>query len=363
MKEVTEQDNRNKMKAFFKIRKEGIRMKHWKWVSLLLCISVVSFSFRVLPAYGQIKLNYSNFFPPTHFNAILGDSWAKEIEKRTNGRVTFSQFPGGALLKGPEMYDGVMKGVSDVGMSLFAYTAGRFPIMESLDLPMGYPSGKVATFVANDFYNRFKPKEVGGVKLFYLHAHGPGLLHSKKEVKKLEDVRGLKIRATGFSAKVASALGGAPVAMGQGGAYEALQKGVVDATLSPMEVLKGWKQAEVIKFTIDCYGVGYTTAMYVIMNLSKWNALPKDIQEVFEKVSAEWIPKHAEGWDKADREGREYSLSLGNKIIPLSAKEHERWIKAVRPVLDEYAKSLEGKGLPGNEYVKVIGELIKKHNK
>jgi len=294
-----------------------------------------------------IKLTYSNFFPPTHFNSKLAEEWAKEIEKRTNGKVSFSFFHGGALLKGPEIYDGVMKGATDLGMSLFAYTAGRFPLMEALDLPIGYPTGKVATLVANDFYNKFKPKELEGVKVLYLHAHGPGLLHSKKEVKKLEDLKGLKVRCTGFSAKAASALGAVPVAMGQGEAYEALQKGVVDATLSPIEVLKGWKQAEVIKYTVECYSVGYTTAMYVIMNKAKWDALPDDVKKVFEEVSKEWIAKHAEGWDKADQEGREYTLSLKNTIIPLSKEESDRWANAVRPVIDEQQKASQTKAYLG----------------
>lgn len=327
---------------------------------------IVGFSLGLLPAIATaqtIKLTYSNFFPPTHFNSKLAEEWGKEIEKRTNGKVSFSFFHGGALLKGPEIYDGVMKGASDLGMSLFAYTAGRFPVMEALDLPIGYPSGKVATMVANDFFKKFQPKELAGVKVLYLHAHGPGLLHSKKEVKTLEDLKGLKVRCTGFSAKAAAALGAVPVAMGQGEAYEALQKGVVEATLAPIEVLKGWKQAEVIKYTVECYSVGYTTAMYIIMNEAKWNSLPDDVKKVFEEVSNEWIPKHAEGWDKADQEGREFTLSLGNKIIPLSKEESDKWAKAVAPVIDEQIKALEGKGLAGAEYVKFIKDSIAKYSK
>lgn len=312
---------------------------------------------------GTIQLTYSNFFPPTHFNAVLGVSWAEEIEKRTNGQVKFTHFPGGSLAKGPEMYDGVSRGITDLGMSLFAYTAGRFPVMEALDLPMGYPNGYTATMVANDFYNKFKPEEISGVKMLYLHAHGPGLLHSKKPVNKLEDMRGLKVRCTGFSARAATALGGVPVAMGQGAAYEALQKGVVEATLAPIEVLKGWKQAEVINYTTECFSVGYTTAMYVIMNEHKWNSLPDDVKKVFEEVSEEWIPKHARGWDEADDEGREFSLSQGNEIIPLSEEESNLWAYNVRPVIDDYAAELEKKGMPGKEYVDFIRESIQKYSK
>lgn len=321
---------------------------------------VFLFSFAPVTHGKAVSLNYANFFPPTHIQAKLGESWIKEIEKRTGGKVKITYFPGGALLKGNQIYDGVLKGVADIGMSCFAYTRGRFPAIEAIDLPMGYPSGRVATCVINEFYKRFRPKELDEVKVLYLHAHGPGLLHSKKPVYKLEDLKGLKIRSTGFSAKVAKALGAVPVAMPQGGTYEALQKGVVDATFSPIEVLKGWKQAEVIKYTVECYSIGYTTGFYVVMNKRKWEALPEDVKKVFEEVSAEWIGKHGEAWDSSDEEGRKYTLSLGNEIIPLSAEESARWAKAVRVVIDEYVASVEKKGLPGKEYVEAIRDLIKK---
>ncbi len=330
----------------------------------LIIVLGVFFMFGANTAQAKaIELSYSNFFPPTHIQAKLGDSWAKEIEKRTKGKVKITYYPGGALLKGPKMYDGVLKGISDIGMSVFGYSRGVFPSMEAIDLPMGYPTGKAATAIINEFYNHFMPKELNKVKVMYLHAHGPGLLHSKKAVYKMEDLKGLKIRSYGFNAKVAKALGGVPVAMGQGGVYEALQKGVVDATLSPIEVLKGWKQGEVIKYTIECYSVGYTAGMYVLMNLNKWNALPKDIQKVILEVNKEWIPKHGQAWDDSDAAGREFTLSLGNKIIPLSKAEGARWAKAASPVIEGYVKAKAAKGLPAKDYVDFLKAAVMKHSK
>ena len=324
---------------------------------------LVSLMIATVPsAKGEtINLTYSNFFPPTHIHGKLGDAWAKEIGERTNGKVKITYFPGGALLKGPQMYDGILKGITDIGTSCFAYTRGRFPVMEAIDLPLGYPSGRVATLIINDFYKEFQPKELAEVKVLYLHAHGPGLLHSKKPVYRLEDLKGMKVRSTGFFAKVCKALGAAPVAMSMGETYEALQKGVVEATVSPIEALKGWKQAEVIKYTTESYSIGYTTGFYVMMNKKKWNSLPKDVQKVFNEVSTEWIAKHAEAWDVIDVEGRKYTLSLGNKIIPLAKEESARWAKAVKPVIDEWIRSAEGKGFPGKTYVETIRKLIKKY--
>jgi TRAP-type C4-dicarboxylate transport system substrate-binding protein len=235
--------------------------------------------------------------------------------------------------------------------------------MEALDLPLGYPNGQVATRVANDFYLKMKPKELAGVKVLYLHAHGPGLLHTIKPVRKLEDLRGMKIRSTGLSKKVVSALGGVPVSMPQGETYEALQKGVAEGTFTPIETLKGWKQAEVIKSTTDCRSVGYTTTMFVVMNLKKWNALPPDVQRVFEQVSAEWIDVHGKTWDDLDREGRNFTLSLKNQIIPLSKAENARWKAAVKPVINEYIKTAEGKGIQGRAAVQEAESLIKKYSK
>lgn len=312
---------------------------------------------------GPVKLTYSIFFPPAHGQAEAGMAWAKEIEKRSDGRVRIDVFAGGTLTPAPEVYDGVVNGISDIGMSCFAYTRGRFPIMEALDLPMGYPSGKVATLVANGYYQAMKPQSLDEVKVLYLHAHGPGLLHSKKPVRRMEDLKGMKIRSTGFSAKVAEALGAAPVAMPQGDTYEALQKGVVDGTFTPIETLKGWKQAEVVKYTTDCPDIGYTTAMFVVMNLKKWNALPDDIKKIFDDVSEEWIAKHGEAWDLLDQEGRDYALSLNNEIISLPAEENQRWVEAVAPVIDSYRKSTNEKALPGDRAIAEIRRLLTEYGK
>ena len=314
-------------------------------------------------AGAATSLTYSIFFPPTHAQTKAAESWAKEIEKRSAGNVKISLFPGGTLTPADQCYDGVVKGISDIGMSAFAYTRGRFPAMEALDLPLGYPNGRVATRVANEFYLSMKPKALENVKVLYLHAHGPGLLHTKKPVKKLDDLKGMKVRSTGFSAKVVEALGAVPVAMPQGETYEALSKGIVDGTIGPIEVLKGWKQGEVVKSTTDCFDVGYTTVFFVVMNLKKWNSLPPDTRKVLDDVSREWIDVHGKAWDEADKEGRAFTKSLGNQVIPLSAQESARWKKAVRPTIEEYVKNAEQKGVPGRKSVKEAESLIGKYRK
>ncbi|MDD5474879.1 MAG: C4-dicarboxylate ABC transporter substrate-binding protein, partial [Syntrophales bacterium] len=107
--------------------------------------------------------------------------------------------------------------------------------------------------------------------------------------------------------------------------------------------------------------IGYTTAMFVVMNLRKWNALPADIQKIFEEVSAEWIERHGAVWDKDDDEGRAYTLELGNEIIPLSGGESARWTEAVKPILDEYVANTQSQGVPGEAALSEVQKLLEKH--
>ncbi len=307
-------------------------------------------------------LRYSIFFPPTHDQCKAGIAWAEEVEKRTDGRVKVTVFPAGTLTKANQCYDGVVNGISDIGMSCFAYTRGRFPIMEAVDLPHGYPNGQVATHVATEFYRIMKPKELNDVKVLYIHAHGPGLLHTKKPVQTLADLKGMKIRSTGLSAKVAESLGAVPVAMPQPATYEALQKGVVEGTFSPIETLKGWKQAEVIKYTTNCSTIGYTTAMFVVMNKRTWNSLPDDLQAIIEDINTEWLEVHGKAWDKSDEDGRAYTLSLGNEILPLPRDEETQWSNAVGPIIDEYRQGTNAHDLPGDKAVSEVKRLIKHYS-
>jgi len=334
-----------------------------KNIFLFFIVTVIGIAFMLPGAIkaeaAPTKLTFSIFFPPAHGQTKAAMDWAKEVEKKSNGKVQITIFPAGTLTKAPQCYSGVVKGISDLGFSLFAYTRGRFPVMAAVDLPMGYPNGKVASRVAQEFAKAFNPMELHDVKVLYLHAHGPGLLHTKKPVKKLEDLKGMKIRATGLSAKVVKALGGVPVAMPQGGTYEALQKGVVEGTFGPLEVLKGWKQAEVVKYTTECYGVGYTTTFFIVMNLGKWNALPDDVKKVFDEVSEKYVDVHGKVWDSTDVEGRKYTQKLGNKIITLSDEENARWRKAAAPVIDDFIKNTPY----GEMYVNKIKELMEKYSK
>jgi TRAP-type C4-dicarboxylate transport system substrate-binding protein len=96
------------------------------------------------------------------------------------------------------------------------------------------------------------------------------------------------------------------------------------------------------------------------MNKDKWNALPADVKKTIQEINEEWMVKQGANWDEIDKGGKEYTQSLGNKIVSLSKEEDARWAKAVQPLLDEYVKNMKDKGLPGEEVLKFYQEEMKK---
>jgi TRAP-type C4-dicarboxylate transport system substrate-binding protein len=310
-----------------------------------------------------ITLKFSNFFPAPHKNSIIMEQWCKEIEKRTNGKVRFNYFPGATLTPPSQTYDSVVKGIADVGEALFGYTMGKFPLAQALDLPLGARSAYVATRMTNEFYRKFKPKEFDDVKVMFFHAHGPGILNTRKPIQKLEDMKGLKVRSSGQTAQIVKALGGAPVGIPQTETYDALSKGVVDGAMSPLEAMKGWKLGEVAMCHTLNYGSAYSSGFFVVMNKRKWSSIPADSQKIIEQINEEWIEKQGRLWDEIDKEGLEFVKARGNKIIALSAQEDARWAAAAKPVIDDYVKKTKAKGLPAREVVNFLQDYLKKHQK
>jgi len=290
----------------------------------------------------------------------LAEAWCKAVEERTNGQVKIEYYPGQTLTKAKQCYDGTIYGLSDIGFSVFGYTRGRFPVMAAVDLPVGYTSGAQATRVANAVYDKFKPKELRDTQVMYLHAHGPGLVHSRnKPILRLEDMKGLKFRSTGTSALAVKALGGTPVPKPMPEAYQMLQKGVVDGSVYPLESNKGWRLGEVTHYATAAYTAAYTTTFFVVMNKGKWVSLPPEVQQTIAEINTEWAVKHGEAWDASDMAGIVYFLKQGGQINGQDRDEAGRWRQAVAPVIEDYVNKTEKKGIDARAVIDFINRTLK----
>jgi len=318
----------------------------------------------VSPAQSKdtVKLTFSVYTPPTHRYAILGSQFCDEIKKRTNGRVEIAYYPGGTLTTATKVYQGIVTGVSDIGMSHTAYTRGRFPVTESQDLPIGFPSGWVSTQVLNDFYHHFKPKEWDQVHVLFFHGTGPNIIYTNtKALRKLDHIEGVKIRGTGRIADTVKALGATPMPLEMAEVYEAMMRGVIDGVMGPIQQIKGWKTADVTKYATACWQIGSVFTFYVAMNKGTWNSLPADIKQIFTEVSKEFQDKYGVAANEIDIEGKEELKRVKGELIELSDEEARKWQKAVEPVVEVFTKDLISKGFKKDEidsYIKYIRDRV-----
>jgi TRAP-type C4-dicarboxylate transport system substrate-binding protein len=314
---------------------------------VLLVLSVYSLSGA---ADTPIKLKFANYFPPTHKNATLFGEFSQEINKKSGGKVDISYYPGGTLLSAPKMAAGVVTGIADIGLAHFAYSRGRFPVMEAIELPLGFPSAWVGAGVANEFYDKFRPKELDQFHPLAFCASTPNVIGTlTKPVRTLEDLKGLKVRGTGRIGDIVKALGATPMPIEMVDLYEALRRGVLDGNLGSAEQLEGFKIGELLKYVTASWKTGGCFGFYVMMSKHKWDGLPPDMQKLFTDVSNEYKDKWGIAFNGIDFGGIEYLKKNGGQVINLSDAEAAKWVKAVQPVIADYKKDLVAKGYKEQE--------------
>jgi TRAP-type transport system periplasmic protein len=335
----------------------------------IVFVCCVLLSFVIYPgvsvaAEKVTKLDFSSFLPATNKLSIAFEEYCKEAEKRTNGAVKITLFPGGTLTPVVQTYDSVMKGIADMGFIGLPMNVGMFPLMEVLDLPFGGRNGAIMTRFANDFYKHFKPKELEGVKVLFFLTHGPGTIHTKKPVRKLEDLKGMKIRASGAAiSEMIKALGGVPVVLPTPDVYDALNKGVVDGVVGLTDMLTSFKFGEVIHYTTQNQRSAYESTGLVAMNKVKWSSLSPDIQKIMDDLSQEYSQKMAKIWDDMEQDAIETLKAQKHTFIFLSKEEEDRWYQKIVPLYNQYIREKSAKGLPAAEAVKFCQDWMKKNQK
>jgi len=311
---------------------------------------------------APIKLNYANFPPAPTFPCVQMERWKKEVEKRTGGKVAIKTFPGSTLLGAKNMMDGVIAGQADIGCLCMAYQPGRFIVTNATSLPVGFPNATVASLSLWDLYNKHKPKAFAKVKVLTMFTCAPANIMSKKPVRNLGDLKGMDLRASGGAAQILKAWGANQVGMPQSATPEALQKGVVQGLFSSVETLMDFKYAEITKFVTIVNGPIYPFA--VVMNMDKWNSLPKDVQAVMDGLGVEQAFWTGNYMDKHVDKSIEWSKKNHNvEIIKLTKKELKNWNKLLKPVTDKWIKNAKAKGLKARAILKDIKVANEYHSR
>ncbi len=314
----------------------------------LVGIFCLTFLLSVAPVFNveaeTINLKIANYFPPPSGQSKIMEQFIADLEARTNGKVKISYFPGGSLLKAPATIKGVETGIADIGLAHIEYTAGRFPVMEACELPLGFASGWVANQIMNDFFNKFKPKEFDGLKILWWHANAPSVLITKKPVRTLEDLKGMTIRAPGLMGDIIKAMGATPAPTPVMETYDAISKGVVDGVFTPFETLKTFKFAEVAKFVTVAAPIGTSYPFFIAMTQKRYESLPADVRVVLDTLSGEYRERMALMWNGVEFPGKAFGKEMGVEYIEITGPEEAKFQAAADMVVEDYVKKMVAGG-------------------
>lgn len=318
---------------------------------------------------APVVLKVAHFLPPVspaHTKFIV--PWCEKIEAESNGELKCQIYPAMQLGGTPaQLFNQARDGVADIVWTLPGYTAGRFPVSEVFELPFLTTKHEPSSRAIWDFVQKNSLDEFRGVKPLAVWVNGANQLHLRdKKVERLEDLRGLKIRAPSrLGNKILASLGATPVGMPVPQMAESLSKGVIDGALVPWEVLPATKAHELTKYSMETAGdTAMTTAtMVFVMNQRKYDSLTPEQKKVIDANSggdtSAWISSQ---FQAADAAGREAALARGNEVYSLSAEQTQLWEKTSQPVIDEWIKDVSSKGRDGAALVKEARDLVQHYS-
>jgi TRAP-type C4-dicarboxylate transport system substrate-binding protein len=307
-----------------------------------------------VPSLAQvIKLTLADQNAVTGWGPVHAlQPWVKKVEEATKGKVKIDVFYSQTLAKGPDIWNAVKSGVADMGWCFHGYWPDMTPLSDVITLPsLPYIKAEKGSEVLWKLYEKFPAiqrefKDVHVCQLWTSHPYY--LITSKKQVKTMEDLKGLKIRTTGGPpTDQMKALGAVPIMIPMPDNYLSLQKGVIDGMGAPWEAILSFRLYEVVKY----YTIVPTCAVYfsMSMNKQKWESLPKDVQEAITSVSGLEAAKFwgRNFFDTAEEGVDEQIKKGGYEMVKYTVPPDElaRWTKvAGEPLWNEWVKKMEGKG-------------------
>ncbi len=302
---------------------------------------------------------------PSHDRlSLMLEEWCRELERRTGGTVKAAFHPGGILTPPTQTFDSVITGIADIGFGPMGVTPGRFPMMEIMEQPLGIDRAVTMTRLSNDFYRAFKPREFDQVQVLFFLSASPGLLHTKRPVRRLEDLSGMKVRCLGGNAaKVLKALGAVPIVISTGDTYDALRKGIVDGVVAAWDSLETLKWGEILSYTtVSRYAVVGAPG-FVVMNKAKWNSLPVGTRQIIDRMSDEYAAKLSSLWDEKDQATIRKWAAKNHVPIVLSREEEMRWGRAVMPLYESLAREKSLRGMPAMEALEFCKNWVQKNTR
>ena len=289
--------------------------------------------------------------------------WMDEVTKRTDGKITFQAFWGGAMGKAPDHLGLLEKGVVDVVSANSHYTPGKLPLGQfEYVFPFGPCDSAIVTKAKRQLISEFPEfardlAKYNAVQILI----SPGTVYqflSKTPAKSLQDLRGKKVGCIGrYFGRWMESINMVPVVSPAQERYTMLQTGVIDVDLHPVDLHASFKLIEQAKYLlrIDALQANFGDLW---ISKKRLESFPPDVQQILldagrdvewrcaTEVLPAWEKKVMEQFDKA-----------GVTQVTLDPVERAEWASKISDIPAEWAAEVEAQGYPGWEIVRRWIEL------
>jgi TRAP-type C4-dicarboxylate transport system substrate-binding protein len=311
----------------------------------------------------ELDLMFATYLPETGGATKELQYIIDALEKSLPGLVNFQTYYAGTLLAQDTMFDGVKAGTADIGYVDFA-ASGDFPLCKIWNYPnVGVESQVGATAAFSEWARKTDAEEFKDVIFLNGFALGPSTFLTSKEVKSVDDLKGMQLYATGDMASTMDAFGVKPITMNTGEVYEAVRNGMIDGVYASFGSMARQSVTEIDKYAMM---VPMGTAVYgYVMNKDTFNRMPASQQQAF-----------LDAWDEGFWEGQirnwERMRTMDDEVIlPEAGKMHWTLIAPGTPeykafsdktsgLLDEYLATLDAKGIDGESAYEEIKMYLDK---
>jgi TRAP-type transport system periplasmic protein len=333
-------------------------------------------------ALAQVfEMRFSHHNPPQAFSTVTYlNPWAKKVEAATNGAVKITMFPAQSIAASQDNYDATINNLAQMTWIPISAYPGRFPLSEViclpfLTLPSGTIDGKKAgpslvnSRIIQELYETVPEiqKEWAQTRVMFLHSSDSSFILSKKPVKNISDMKGLKIAVlgTGPAQDMWKRIGASPLFLPIASIYENAQKGVIDAATLNSPAIPTYRFNEVFSYMTDM--VTFPPLFAMVMNLETWNKLPPEVQKQVLSVAGQEGSQFASTSGFADSIRADLIKGTGYtgakmEVFNLDPGEQEKMKEiAGKPIWDDWAKQMKAKGLAGDKALEATLKLIDKY--
>jgi tripartite ATP-independent transporter DctP family solute receptor len=274
----------------------------------------------------------------SHYGVAI-DTFAREVEKRTNGRYKVQTFYSGALGAERESVEGVQLGTLDLTLTSTGPLPNFVPEVAILDIPFLFRDYAHARAVLDgpigqELLAKFPSK--GMVGLAWAENGFRHMTNSKRPINQPEDLKGLKMRTMENPIHIEAyrQFGILPTPMAFTEVFTALQQGTVDGQENPLSVITSAKLDQVQKY-LSLTGHVYSPAIF-LMNKAQWDRLSAADKQAFLEAAKEGVKANRARVDEDERKAVAELRAKGMSVVEHMDK--AKFQAVLAPVYADFGK-------------------------